>query len=95
MLQFGKESEVQESRQLSMIADNEYEVDDQEDKEVPQDVEKKIPRRSSKSLAGSNKGSKRRSFAEARRASLDRLVKPIKRVLSSRRSKSQPDINTK
>ena len=94
MLQFGKESEVQESRQLSMIADNDCE-DDQEVKAVPQDVDKKMPRRSSKSLASSNKGSKRRSFAEARRASLDRLVKPIKRALSSRKSKSQPDINTK
>ena len=93
MLQFGKESEVQESRQLSMIADNNCE-DDQEDKEVPQDMGKKMPRRSSKSLASSNKGSKRRSFAEARRASLDRIAKPLKRVFSSRRSKSQTDIDT-
>ena len=91
MLQFGKESEVHESRQLSMITDDDCE-DDQEEKAVPH-VDKKMPRRSSKSLAGSNKGSKRRSFAEARRASFDRLVKPIKRALSSRKSKSQPDLD--
>lgn len=96
LLRVGKESDEKEKRSqllrtekattfnqsLPRIVDAAGEVEEEAERDYQE--EKRLLRRGSKSSGGS----KRSAFSKARRASVEKLFKPIKRVLSGRRSSS-------